>query len=285
MRPPIMRILTITQELQPYVELSSAGHIVRNLLPYLRKANIDVRILVPRYHTIHAKKNKLHDVVRLSGMNIIMGKEKDDYTLNIKVTTLPDVRYQVYFLDNDDLFRPNETLFRTDGTFLPDNGLRMVFFARSALEMLLKLGWQPDVLHCHGWFTTLIPFYLNRLYRNEPIFKNTRILLSIYDDFFVGQLEDLTEDILQVEADLPIEELKPYVRADYPRLYLHALKESDGLIFASPYVDPDLTEAIRQQFGEKILLTYSFGEDEKDFLQAHIPLYKKFAPTPEPSMS
>ncbi len=273
-----LRVLMVSQELQPYAELSSASYIVRNLLPYLHKNRIDVRLVMPRYKTIHEKKHKLHHVIRLSGMNIRVLQE--DYDMQVKVVTLPDVRYQVYFIDNDELFRQGETLTTLDGSFVKDNGLRYVFFSRAVLEMMIKLGWVPHIVHCHGWFTTLIPFYIEKLYRDEPVFKNAKLVLSVYDDFFNETLEDLTVNMLKVEKKLPESELKQFEKMSYADTYLNAARYVNGIILASPYLDPSLTDVLKARYSGKILLEYPMGADEREFLSKHAEVYRKLVESP-----
>lgn len=270
---PLCRVLWITSELQPYVEMSSAGYMVRNLLPVLYRAGMEVRIIIPRYGMINPRKHRLHDVVRLSGLHIPAGSR--EFRLHVRVVTLPDVRFQVYFVDNPDLFRDQETLYRPDGTFVPDNGTRMVFFVRSALEMMVRLGWVPDIVHCHGWFSALAPFLIQKVYRKEPVFARARLLVSVYDDHFPGRLEDLTAEILQVESFLTSADVSPLVQPTCVDLWKAIFPYVEGVLLGSPYVLPEILEYIREKKPDLLWLRLDDPSAEQEFLHRHVAIYHR----------
>ena len=182
------KILIVTQEMEPYTSLGMVSKIVRELPNRITREGMDIRILMPRFGTINERRHRLHEVVRLSGMNIIV--DEDDYPLIIKVASLPGARLQVYFLDNDEFFRRKQMFKDKEDNVFADNAERMVFFCKGVMETVRKFGWPPDIIHCHGWMTSLIPLYLKKAYKDDPIFRNDKLLYSIYESPFDSNLED-----------------------------------------------------------------------------------------------
>lgn len=173
------RILIVTQEMKPYTLLSQMSTIVREYSQFIQENGVEVRILMPRFGTINERRHRLHEVVRLSGMNINV--DDDDYPLIIKVASLPGTRMQVYFLDNEDFFKRKQMFEKADGTFFADNLDRTLFFCKGVVETVKKFGWAPDIVHAHGWMTSLLPALLKTSYRNEPIFQNAQVVYSAYN--------------------------------------------------------------------------------------------------------
>lgn len=176
------KVLIVTQEMHPYTGtgLSNISQIARKLPQLVQDQGMEIRILMPRFGAINERRHRLHEVVRLSGMNIIV--DDDDYPLIIKVASLPEARMQVYFLDNDDFFKRKNLFTDEQGNPFEDNVDRMVFFCKGVIETVKKFGWGPDIVHCHGWMTSLIPVYLKTAYKKEPLFQNSKIIYSIYPD-------------------------------------------------------------------------------------------------------
>ena len=158
-----LRILYTASEIDPFLTTSTVAYVVRMLAQYMQEQEIDIRILVPRFGTIAERKNRLHEVVRLSGMNIAVGN--DTKPLIIKVSSIPHAKIQVYFIDNEDYFKRKAIFYDKNDTFFGDNDARMLFFCKSVLETVKKLGWEPHIIHCHDWITSLIPMYLKKLYQ------------------------------------------------------------------------------------------------------------------------
>lgn len=173
------KVLLITQEMEPYTALSEISLLAQRLPLYLNSHNCEIRILMPRFGTINERRHRLHEVVRLSGMNIIVND--DDYPLIIKVASLPNSRIQVYFLDNDEFFKRKSVFEDAEGKSFEDNIDRAVFFCKGAIETVRKFGWAPDIMHVHGWMTSLIPFYARTAYKNDPLFQSTKIIYSLFD--------------------------------------------------------------------------------------------------------
>lgn len=157
------RVLIIANELSPYLECTDFAQILNKLAIKTFDSGMEVRVIMPRFGTINERRHRLHEVVRLSGINIII--DKDDYPLIIKVASLPNARLQVYFMDNEDYFKRKQVFEDEKGGFFEDNADRAVFFCKSALETVKKFGWPPHVIHCHGWMTSLVPLYLKSTLR------------------------------------------------------------------------------------------------------------------------
>lgn len=192
------RVLFISQEMKPYTTLSEISDVVRSLPQYVQNNGMEIRILMPRYGTINERRHRLHEVVRLSGMNIIVDDE--DFPLIIKVASLPGSRMQVYFLDNEEFFKRKHLFQDGKGKPFEDNADRMIFFCKGVVETVKKFGWPPDIIHCHGWMTSLIPLYMRQAYANEALFKNSQIIYSVYDQDMEGLIGDQFIDKAQINS-------------------------------------------------------------------------------------
>lgn len=175
-----LKVLYAVSEIDPFLPSSPARHFVKELARYVQTQNVEVRIIAPKFGLINDRKNRLHEVVRLSGSSIFVGEE--DKPVLIKVASIPSAKLQVYFIDNEDLFKRKALFHDKEGNFFKDNDDRIVFFCRGVLETVRKLDWSPDVVHCHGWITSLIPLYLKTAYRQEPVFQNARVVYTAYED-------------------------------------------------------------------------------------------------------
>lgn len=237
------KVLIVTQEMDPYTELTEIATTVRALAPFLQKNQMEIRVLMPRYGTINERRHRLHEVVRLSGMNIIV--DDDDYPLIIKVASLPDkgVRMQVYFLDNEDFFKRKFVHVDKNGKPFDDNADRSVFFSKGVIETVKKFGWPPDIIHVHGWMTSLIPFYLRTAYKNEPLFKNSKIVYSLYES---GPEHEISPDFATKASinALSEDDLAPYLEDGKPALHRGAIKYSDAVIRGSVELSKGLENAL-----------------------------------------
>lgn len=262
------KILIVTQEMKPYVLESTIAKIARELPQYLQeKGKMEIRVLMPRFGTINERRHKLHEVVRLSGINIII--DEDDYPLIIKVASLPGARMQVYFLDNEEFFKRKYIFSDKNDKFYKDNAERMIFFCKGVLETVKKFGWPPDVIHCHGWMTSLIPLYIRTAYKSNPIFNNAKLLYSVYNNSFEGSLGDIfaQKALLRFveEADLA-----PYGDATNTSLHQGAIHYSDAIIQGDEEdtLDGGVLEVLQNQ--DKPILEHK-GEDE--YLEAYKEFY------------
>ncbi len=176
------RVLFVNSEIYPYLPQTKIAGIGRYLPQGIQERKKEIRSFMPRYGCINERKNQLHEVIRLSGMNIIV---KDvDRPLVIKVASVSAARMQVYFIDDEDYFRRKQISVDEKGNFFPDNDERAIFFARGVLETVKKLRWAPDIIHCHGWISHVLPLYLKKAYIDDPIFSGSKVVLSLYDEAF-----------------------------------------------------------------------------------------------------
>ena len=255
MIPVKKKILLISQEMEPYTGLSEIAELAYRLPLFLNDNKCEIRILMPRFGTINERRHRLHEVVRLSGMNIIVND--DDYPLIIKVASLPNSRIQVYFLDNDEFFKRKSVFEDSEGRAFDDNIDRAVFFCKGAIETVRKFGWAPDIIHCHGWMTSLIPLYIRTAYKNDPIFQSSKIVYSLYDTL----QQELTFENFAPKAsinNLEAEDLLDYQTADMMDLHKGAIIYADAVIRGSETMN-DSTEATLV-LSEKPVLDYTNAE-------------------------
>src|ERR1044071_10336188 len=180
------RILFIATEMSPYLELTEFAEIVNKLAIKSNESGLEVRCVMPRFGVINERRHRLHEVVRLSGINVSV--DNDDYPLQIKVASLPNARLQVYFLDNEDFFRRKYVFQNENENWYEDNDLRTIFFSKGALETVKKFGWPPDIIHCSGWMTGLIPMYLKKAYKRDPVFSHSKVIYSVGSTSFKEKL-------------------------------------------------------------------------------------------------
>ncbi len=183
-----LRILYVASEINPFLKTSEVADFVRKLPQAMQERGMEIRILVPRFGLINERKNRLHEVVRLSGINISVGEEEKP--LIIKVASIPTAKLQVYFIDNEDYFQRKYVFHDKENRFYEDNDERAIFFCKGVLETVKKLGWAPDIVHCNDWITALIPLYLKTTYKNDPMFKDTKSVFTVYDNAFAHRFAD-----------------------------------------------------------------------------------------------
>ena len=261
------RVLIVTQEMEPYTTLSVVSKIARKLPQYIQEHGMEIRVLMPRFGTINERRHRLHEVVRLSGMNIIV--DEDDYPLIIKVASLPGTRMQVYFLDNEEFFKRKQIFTDAGGKPFEDNADRMIFFCKGVLETVKKFGWAPDLIHCHGWMTSLIPFYLKMAYANEPIFKDAKVIYSLYEAEMTGDLAERFAEKASIN-DLEPEDLKAYQNGTGVTLHHGASQFSDALIVGSEGQMDGVKDKLAEL--EKPFLDI---QDEEGYLPAYLDFYKE----------
>jgi len=182
-----IRILYVASEINPFLQTTEVADFVRKLPQAMQERGMEIRILVPRFGLINERKNRLHEVVRLSGINIAVGDEEKP--LIIKVASIPNAKLQVYFIDNEDYFHRKSMFHDKENKFYEDNDERAIFFCKGVIETVRKLGWAPDVVHCNDWITSFIPLYLKTTYKNDPLFKNTKTVFTIYNNSFTHKFK------------------------------------------------------------------------------------------------
>jgi len=260
------KVLIVTQEMEPYTALSEISAIARKLPQYVQEKGFEIRVLMPRFGTINERRHRLHEVVRLSGMNIIV--DDDDYPLIIKVASLPGARLQVYFLDNDDFFKRKSVFEDAKGEPFADNSDRMVFFCKGVLETVKKFGWAPDIIHVHGWMTSLIPLYLKTAYKNEPIFQNSKIVYSLYDNSLEKTFDGTSFFDKASINNLEPEDLEAYKKGKGVTLHTGAVEFSDAVITGSAKLSKTNAKILEET--DKPVLEY---KNEEEYLAAYLEFF------------
>ncbi len=237
MAQTVKRVLFVNSEMLPYLPESPIAGIARQLPQCIQERKKEIRCFMPRYGFINERKNQLHEVIRLSGMNIIISDV--DHPLIIKVASISAAHIQVYFIDNEDYFRRKQMYADADGKFFEDNDERAIFFARGVLETTKKLRWAPDIIHCQGWISHLVPAYLKKAYKDDPIFSSSKVVLSLYDDvpkdaFRPGFAEKAAF------GGLGAEDLAFLKKPDGINLAKTAIQYADGIILGAPGTDAKL---------------------------------------------
>lgn len=254
------KLLIVTHEMSPFLELTKISEITRQLPQAMQEKGFEIRILMPRFGNINERRNRLHEVIRLSGMNIII--DDNDNPLIIKVASIPSARMQVYFLDNEDYFQRKYIFRDKEQKFYADNDERTIFFCKGALETVKKLGWAPDVVHCHGWMTSLVPAYIKTTYKNDPTFKNTKVVYSVYENCFTEKLNaDLHKKA--VMQGMTEEDTKAFIDADCNSLHIGAITHSDAVVIADEKVDPDVLKFVKDS--NKPTLAFNLTENYENY--------------------
>jgi starch synthase len=266
------RILFIANEMSPYLELTEFSEVVNKLAIKANDSNYEVRCIMPRFGTINERRHRLHEVVRLSGINVSIDNE--DFPLQIKVASLPNARLQVYFLDNEDLFKRKFVFTDEDDQWYDDNGLRTVFFCKGALETVKKFGWPPDIIHCSGWMTGLVPFYLKTVYKKEPVFAHSKVVYTVGQNTFNTKLDsDFIKKAL-IHGSLKEKDLEIFKEADNAAMFRGGATFADAITFGSMDVSKSLMDEFSKVRGKKTL-PYDADSDLTDYLQLYSDLASK----------
>lgn len=234
----VQRVLFVNSEITPYLPESEISRIGRYLPQGIQERKKEIRSFMPRYGCINERKNQLHEVRRLSGMNIIINDV--DRPLVSKVASISAARMQVYFIDNEDYFHRKQIYCDENGVFFKDNGERAIFFARGVLETVKKLRWAPDVIHCHGWISHILPAYLKKAYIDDPIFSHSKVVLSLYDDTPESFPQELKDRI--VFGGVSNEDVEVLTEPTGINLAKFAAEFSDGIILGSENVAAELVD-------------------------------------------
>ena len=236
------KVLFVSQEITPYLPENELSLISRTLPQAIQETGQEIRTFMPKYGNINERRNQLHEVIRLSGMNLII--DDTDHPLIIKVASIQAARMQVYFIDNEEYFQRKHTVSDSRGKFFEDNDERMIFFARGVLETVRKLRWSPDLVHCHGWFTSLVPLYIKKAYREDPLFADTKVIFSFYNHGFKGLLNPSFSDKILVDG-VSTDHVSLVREPDYMNLVELAASYSDGLIKGSASLPENVSEALK----------------------------------------
>lgn len=257
-----VKVLFVSQEITPYLPENEMSHIGRYLPQGIQETGKEIRTFMPRYGNINERRNQLHEVIRLSGMNLII--DDADHPLIIKVASIQSARMQVYFIDNEDYFHRKSTMQDAGGKFFEDNDERMIFFARGVLETVRKLRWSPDIVHCHGWFTSLVPVYLKKAYREDPLFADSKVVFSIYNNGFDKPMNKRLQEKAILNG-ITRKDLAVIEQPTYENLTRLTLQYSDAAIHGSSDLPDDINKIIKEsgipdldyQLPEKYIDEYS----------------------------
>lgn len=262
-----LKVLYVSQEITPYLPESEMSVIGRNLPQAIQEKGKEIRTFMPKYGCINERRNQLHEVIRLSGMNIII--DDTDHPLIIKVASIQAARMQVYFIDNEDYFQ-RKFLFHDDkGIFFDDNDERAIFFTRGVIETVKKLQWPPNIIHCHGWFTGLLALYVKKVYEDDPVFKNAKIIWSVYNSEFNKSMNKSFKQKL-VQDGIDNNDLKIIENPDYLNYCKLVVNMADGIIIGSPSIHSGVAGYIEKS--GKPALPY---QDQTDYIDAYAGFYEK----------
>ena len=265
------RILFIANEMSPYLELTDFAETVNKLAVKSNDSGLEVRCIMPRFGVINERRHRLHEVVRLSGINVSI--DNDDYPLVIKVASLPNARLQVYFLDNDDYFKRKSVFNDESEKWFEDNGLRTVLFCKGALETVKKFGWPPDIIHCSGWMAGLIPMFIKHAYKKEPVFSNSKVVYTLGELTFKEKLGPDFLKLATINDHITKKELEPFKDMNNLAMFRGGATYADAISFGAEKVDKKLVDEFSKVKGKKIL-KFDTTSDLTDYLQLYADLAK-----------
>ena len=259
------KILYVSSEVVPYLAENEVSQMSYDVPKMVNDKGGQIRIFMPRYGNINERRHQLHEVIRLSGMNLVVNDV--DMPLIIKVASIPKERIQVYFIDNDEYFKRKATFSDEEGVMYEDNDERAIFFAKGVVETVKKLNWVPDIIHVHGWMASLLPIYLKHYYKDEALFSETKIVTSVYSQSFEGALH--VNMINKIKFDgIPHEAIAALENPDYNNLIQTSIAHSDGVIVASDKLSASLTKFIHSS--NKPFLPFATKDD---FALAYVGFY------------
>lgn len=259
------KVLFVCEEIYPYLKKTPVSEVGRHLPQYIQENGKEIRVFLPRFGNINERRNQLHEVIRLSGMNLIINDL--DHPLIIKVASIQLARMQVYFIDNEDYFQRKFVFRDANGKFFEDNDERAIFYARGVLETVKKLNWAPDVVHIHGWFGSLVPMYLQKIFHTNPLFSDAKIVISLYNDGFEEKLQKKFSEHLELEG-LKKEDLKHYKDNNFVGMMKSAIDFGHAVIIAQENVNPELIEYAKAS--GKPILEFIDGDE---YLEAYNKFY------------
>ena len=266
------RILFIANEMSPYLEETEFAEIVNKLAVKANDTGMEVRCIMPRFGVINERRHRLHEVVRLSGINVSI--DGDDYPLVIKVASLPNARLQIYFLDNEDLFKRKSLFHDESENWFDDNALRTVLFCKGALETVKKFGWPPDIIHCSGWMTGLIPMYIKCAYKKEPVFSNSKVIYSIGENTYKEKLGQEFIKIATINSNIKPKDMEAFAEGSNISMFRAGATYADAITFGSDKTDKKLMDEFSKVKGKKVL-PYNAESDLTDYLQLYTDLSAK----------
>lgn len=263
------RILFIANEMSPYLELTEFAEIVNKLAVLSNDNNMEVRCIMPRFGVINERRHRLHEVVRLSGINVSI--DDDDYPLIIKVASLPNARLQVYFLDNEDYFKRKCIFTDENDKWFDDNAIRTVLFCKGALETVKKFGWPPDIIHCSGWMTGLIPMFIKTVYKKEPVFSHSKVVYTIGQSTFKEKIGDDFVKLATISDQVGKKEVEIIKDNNNAAMFRAGATYADAITFGAENVDKKLVDEFSKIKGKKIL-KFNPDSDLTEYLQLYTDL-------------
>ncbi|MBT6438851.1 MAG: glycogen/starch synthase [Flavobacteriales bacterium] len=267
------RVLYITQEITPHLPETPLSKIGRFLPQGIQEEGKEIRTFMPKYGCINERRHQLHEVIRLSGMNLII--DDADHPLIIKVASIQPARMQVYFIDNEEYFKRKAVFTDADGKQFKDNDERAIFFCRGVIETVRKLGWAPDIIHCHGWMTGLVPMYLKKSFDTDPIYADTKVVYSLYNDETNGSLnKDFARKSLF--DGVTMEDLSAVETPTYNNLQKLGAQYADGIIMGEETINAELNSYITSL--EKPLLECQL---EESYIEQYSQFYDAILETEE----
>jgi starch synthase len=267
------RILFIATEMSPYLELTEFAEIVNKLAIKSNETGLEVRCIMPRFGVINERRHRLHEVVRLSGINVSV--DDDDYPLQIKVASLPNARLQVYFLENEDFFKRKQIFHDDQENWFDDNGMRTVYFCKGAIETVKKFGWAPDIIHCSGWMSGLIPAYIKTAYKREPVFGYSKIIFTIGQNTFKEKLGADFLKLALINANIKEKDLEPFKEANNTALFRGGATYADAITIGAEKIEKKLSDEFSKVKGKKTIPFKGWDSDLTEYLDLYNDLAGK----------
>ena len=265
-----LRILYVASEINPFLQTSAVADFVRRIPQVMQEWGMEIRILVPRFGTINERKNRLHEVVRLSGINISVGDEEKP--LVIKVASIPNAKLQVYFIDNEDYFHRKSVFLDVDNNFHSDNDERAIFFCKGVLETVKKLGWAPHIVHCNDWMTALIPMYLKTTYKKDPMFKDSKSVFTVYNNYFDHKFDSSMLDKIKM-MDIDDNVLAPLKNHDFEGLLKVGVEYADAVIKRHEQYNSKLNEIFQKLETNELKRVEKLDDEDENWAQNYMDLY------------
>ena len=263
------KVLFVNSEIFPYLPESDIAVVGRFLPQGIQEKGYEIRSFMPRYGCVNERRNQLHEVIRLSGMNIVVGAV--DRQLIIKVASISSARMQVYFIDNEDYFHRKAVDRDAAGKFFADNDERAMFFARGVLETVKKLRWKPDLVHCQGWISYLMPLYLKKVYNQDPIFADSKVVLSLYDDLDNLKFADDMASRVAIDRIEP-DDVSEIAQPSGINLAKLAVRYSDGVIQAASGINAEIEKYVSKQ-KLPMLSSPAISTEDTSYIDAYASFY------------
>lgn len=262
------KILFVSQEIEPYYKETEMAKVGRFLPQGIQERGKEVRAFMPRFGLVNERRHQLHEVIRLSGLNLVVNDL--DHPLIIKVASIQSARMQVYFIDNEEFFKRKATFQDKSGKMFEDNDERAIFFVRGVLETVKKLGWSPDIIHCHGWMTSILPTYLKTFYSDDPLFSETKTVYSVYNHhpdkpMNEGMIDKIKFDEIDENA---VSLLK---NPSYENLHKQAIQDADALVAGTSEIPEEVMKVIKE--GDKPFMDYTEYSNDEAYYEKYASFY------------